>query len=237
MYSTTGKLTMRPFLLLGDHRTATGSARSMANMFVRTITTLAISAFVALATFALAPRPAAAEGIDIRAHLKIDDNATAAATPFSVYPGATRTKRRGNSTEGVKIDFALGSFGFKLDVVTLMSNDSPEKIAAYYRRELSRYGEVLDCSLSRKDPERMRIERETKLRCKNNRADEGVTQFRAGRKNQEYVVVIEPRRTESRGESSGALTSGSEISLVYVNLAKNGEPIESRTSETSIEMN
>jgi hypothetical protein len=214
---------------------ANASLRARSWSWLNATTFAAAAAMAAIAAIAFVPSKAAAEGLDIRAHLKIDDDAKEASSPLSIYPGATRAKKRGNSSESVKIDFALGSFGFKLNVLTLATEDAPEKVAAYYRRELSRYGELLDCSLPRKDPERLRVERETKLRCKNARNDEGVTQFRAGRKNQEYVVVIEPRRIGKRDDGDGARASGSDISLVYVNLAKNGEPIESSGTEVSIQ--
>src|SRR2546429_6660796 len=40
------------------------------------------------------------------------------------------------------------SFAFKLAVVTLDSNDSPQKVATFYKKALAKYGTVLDCGAS-----------------------------------------------------------------------------------------
>src|SRR5256884_3248140 len=40
------------------------------------------------------------------------------------------------------------SFAFKLAVVTLNSNDSPQKVATFYKKALAKYGTVLDCGAS-----------------------------------------------------------------------------------------
>ena len=39
-----------------------------------------------------------------------------------------------------------GSSGFKLFVLKMESSDAPEKVAAFYRKALAKYGTVLDCS-------------------------------------------------------------------------------------------
>jgi hypothetical protein len=38
------------------------------------------------------------------------------------------------------------TFGFKLAVMKMESNDAPEKIAEFYKKALAKYGAVLNCS-------------------------------------------------------------------------------------------
>jgi|GEM_PF-7021235 len=51
-------------------------------------------------------------------------------------------KRKFNAN--VKIDFAIGAYGLKFIVAKWQSGDSATDIAAFYQRELARFGNVLD---------------------------------------------------------------------------------------------
>ena len=63
-----------------------------------------------------------------------------------LYPGAKPYKEDAESDAALHMAMSGGSFGFKLVVLKLESSDSPEKIAAYYRKAMAKYGTVLDCS-------------------------------------------------------------------------------------------
>lgn len=79
-------------------------------------------------------------------------------TELLVYPGAVRatndecleTSANGSCKKSqhknVKIDFAIGEYGIKLIATKWQSRDSTTDIAAFYQRELARFGSVLDCS-------------------------------------------------------------------------------------------
>ncbi len=51
-----------------------------------------------------------------------------------VYPGARPHKEKENNSDSVKMGLWGGSFAFTLAVVKLESNDSPQKIAAFYKK-------------------------------------------------------------------------------------------------------
>jgi len=54
------------------------------------------------------------------------------------------------------------SFGFKLAVMKMESNDAPEKIAEFYKKALAKYGTVLNCSMQRRmQTPRTRPDRQT----------------------------------------------------------------------------
>jgi hypothetical protein len=64
-----------------------------------------------------------------------------------LYPGAVIERdRRDDNEEGVNFNVWFGSFGMKLVVLQLKTNDSAERVEAFYRAALSARGEVLDCS-------------------------------------------------------------------------------------------
>jgi hypothetical protein len=84
-------------------------------------------------------------------HLNVNagDHATAAQVGLPVYPGATvyKDKDKGKDEDsGADIGFEFGDVHFVLKVAPYVSGDSAEKILGFYRKPLSRYGEVLECN-------------------------------------------------------------------------------------------
>jgi hypothetical protein len=84
-------------------------------------------------------------------HLNVnaESHATAAQVGLPAYPGATIYKEKDKTKDedsGADIGFALGDFHFVLKVAPYVSGDSPEKVLAFYRKPLSKYGEVLECN-------------------------------------------------------------------------------------------
>ncbi len=125
---------------------------------------------------------------------------------IAVYPGA-RLKERDTGGGDKSANVNISGFGFGLKVVALEyeSNDSPEKITAYYKDQLKRYGNVLVCHTSHlnlnaniKDEDHGSRE----LACE---GTSGINvELKVGTKENQHIVGIEP---EGRG---------SKFSLVYV---------------------
>ena len=69
---------------------------------------------------------------------------------LSVYPGA-RVKEKDNDGEETKANVNISSsfFGLKVVAVEFVSDDSPEKILSFYRDQLKKYGNVLECHTSK----------------------------------------------------------------------------------------
>ena len=70
-----------------------------------------------------------------------------------VYPGARPYRDKDENQSSVKFGLWGSSFAFKLAVVKLESNDSPQKVAAFYKRALAKYGTVVDCSAASSEAE------------------------------------------------------------------------------------
>jgi hypothetical protein len=90
-------------------------------------------------------------GQDSGFHLNVnaESHATAAQVGLPMYPGATVFKEKDKDKDedsGADIGFAMGDFHFALKVAAYVSVDSPEKILAFYRKPLSKFGEVLECN-------------------------------------------------------------------------------------------
>jgi len=57
-----------------------------------------------------------------------------------VYPGAKPHKDEKNDSPSVQMGIWGSTFGFKLAVMKLESNDAPEKVAEFYKKALAKYG-------------------------------------------------------------------------------------------------
>lgn len=122
-----------------------------------------------------------------------------------VYPGARPHKEKNDDSESVKMGLWGSSFAFKLAVLKLESNDPPQKIAAFYKKALTKYGTVLDCAAgSSKAREKDESESSKKLTCEGDKPDPGGMTFKAGTKEKQHVVGIQPNG------------SGTLFQLVYV---------------------
>jgi hypothetical protein len=122
-----------------------------------------------------------------------------------IYPGARPHKEKGDDSESVKMGLWGGSFAFKLAVLKLESNDSPQKVVAFYKKALAKYGTVLDCSTaSPQTGAKDENESTKKLSCEDDKPKPGEMEFKAGTKEKQHIVGIEPNG------------SGSMFQLVYL---------------------
>jgi hypothetical protein len=111
-----------------------------------------------------------------------------------LYPGARRHKDKDSDSPGINFDLWGGGSGVKLAVLKLESDDSPEKIADYYKKKLSKYGKVLDCShptanatdSSDKDDDNK------PLTCGSDKPEKNGLLFKSGTNSNQHLVSIEP---------------------------------------------
>jgi hypothetical protein len=132
---------------------------------------------------------------------------------IAVYPGAT-LKEKGNGDDK-SANVNLSSFGYGLKVVALQyeSKDSPEKVVAFYKDQLKKYGDVLVCHTARMNVNAgtwKHHESSNELTCE---GDNGHNiELKVGTRENQHIVAVEP---------SGR---GSNFSLVYVRThGKDGE--------------
>ena len=63
-----------------------------------------------------------------------------------VYPGARRKEHGDDDHENnAHVNISSSLFGLKVVAIEYLSDDPPEKIIAYYKNQLKKYGEVLEC--------------------------------------------------------------------------------------------
>ena len=96
--------------------------------------------------------PAAAQNtdkdknVDVRSpmgDLHVGKDADAQKAGLPIYPGA-RTQRT-EENDPVNLAISTDNFGMKLIVAKYETDDPPEKVLAFYREKMKKYGKVLEC--------------------------------------------------------------------------------------------
>jgi hypothetical protein len=85
-----------------------------------------------------------AQNSDVNLALHANSHTTAADIGVPAYPGAKAYKKP-DSDSSVDLGFTLGDTNFRLMAADYVTTDSPAQVLAFYRKPLSRYGEVLEC--------------------------------------------------------------------------------------------
>jgi hypothetical protein len=149
---------------------------------------LVVCAAVVAAVFVAASSRAA--GLDIHA------SAEAADIGLPVYPGAIKKINGNGDPTGFSFGIWGDSFGVKVAVVSYRSVDSLDKVAAFYRDALARYGPVLDCSHPQPKPPRARqddkSDKDEPVTCDNETVDPGGRLYRVGTKHLQRAFKAMP---------------------------------------------
>jgi len=163
-----------------------------------------VGLLIGLAVLGAASTPIAAQNQD-GAGATISPKATAKDVGLPIYPGATPHKDKDDDSPAVNMGLWGSTFGFKLAVLKMESNDAPDKVAAFYTKALARYGKVLNCN----DPTQAKNAKDkddssNKLTCDDEKPEKGEVVFKAGTKDRQHIVSV---------RSNG---SGSVFNLIYV---------------------
>ena len=125
---------------------------------------------------------------------------------LTVYPGA-RMKEKQSDGSDKSANVNISGFGFGIKVVALEyeSDDAPAKILSFYRDQLKKYGNVLECHTSsfhldmRSDSSRGES---NELTCEGDHGSD--VELKVGKKDDQHIVAV---KSEGKGSS---------FSLVYV---------------------
>lgn len=78
-------------------------------------------------------------------HVKTDDQASGAQTGLTPYPGATMVKKDKDDNGAEDISMNFGEFKLGVHAVELQTSDPEDKVLAFYKKDMGRYGAVLTC--------------------------------------------------------------------------------------------
>ena len=77
--------------------------------------------------------------------VKTNDAAVKTGIGLPEYPGATLVKKD-KDNGAADINMSFGRFQLRVKAVSYRTQDSPEKVEAFYRSALNRFGDVIKCS-------------------------------------------------------------------------------------------
>ncbi len=110
-----------------------------------------------------------------------------------LYPGSKPHKDKAEDSEAARLGLWGGGSGFKLAVVKMETSDSAEKVAAFYKKALSKYGRVLDCSnISPSQTNAEKKDSSKALTCGDDQPEKGGMLFKSGTKEKQHIVAVQP---------------------------------------------
>jgi hypothetical protein len=130
-------------------------------------------------------------------------NASAKEVGLPLYPGSRRHKDDSDDSSSLQLGAWGGSFGFKIAAVKMESDDAPDKIAKFYRKALSKYGKVLNCS-DTAEAAAQKDKPSNGLDCDSDHAEKGEIVLKSGTKEMQHIASVK------------ANGSGSVYDLVFV---------------------
>jgi hypothetical protein len=79
-------------------------------------------------------------------HVKTNNSSDTAAIGLTAYPGAVPVKEdHDTDTNSANVDMSFGSFHLGVKAAGFQTPDQQDKVIAFYRKDLARYGDVIEC--------------------------------------------------------------------------------------------
>jgi hypothetical protein len=131
--------------------------------------------------------------------VKTDDKVVAAGVGLPLYPGAVPIKKdeHGKGDGAADVNMSFGSFQMRIKALSFHSDDSPEKILAFYRPALAKYGDVIQCDNDR--PVGTPTKTSQGLTCDNKKSNHititddnsGKHELKAGSEQHQHIVAVD----------------------------------------------
>jgi hypothetical protein len=138
-------------------------------------------------------------------NLNVNTDVDVKDTGLPVYPGAQRVVTdNDNDKHAANVNISSGSFGLKVVAIKFRTDDSPDKVIAFYRPKMKDFGgKFLECKQNGfvtygHDNDNK------EMRCDNDSNTGTNTELKAGTPDRQHIVAVKP------------IGSGSEFALVYV---------------------
>lgn len=134
--------------------------------------------------------------------VKTNDTMVLEGMGLPAYPGAVLVKND-NDHGSADVNMSFGSFHLRVKVASYQTPDSPDKVEAFYRKALRRYGDVIQCSDDKPVGEPSHTEEG--LTCDNDKKHITINddmsrkmELKAGSKQHQHIVAINPEGTGTK---------------------------------------
>ena len=88
------------------------------------------------------------KNVDIKSpvgDLHVSDQADIRDVGLTLYPGAQPAPKEDSDKENANVNLSVPGFTLKVAAAEFISDDAPDKIIAYYDKELQKYGKPIQC--------------------------------------------------------------------------------------------
>jgi hypothetical protein len=126
-----------------------------------------------------------------------------------VYPGArVKEKEAEGQEKSGNVNISSDFFGLKVVAIEYESQDPPDKVIAFYKNQMKKYGDILECHTSKHgghmsaEVDSNKNKDDSKLKCEGSGGD--TIELKVGTQDNQHLVSITP---EEKGAS---------FALVYV---------------------
>jgi hypothetical protein len=133
---------------------------------------------------------------------------------LAVYPGARRKeKEKGDDGDenSAHVNISSGLFGLRVVAIEYLSDDPPEKLVAYYKDQLRKYGSVLECHTNHTQVGASMHpgddSSDSKLKCEDDQNGKSV-ELKVGTEQNQHIVSVK----------AGDNGKGSDFGLVYIQM-------------------
>jgi len=154
------------------------------------------------------------------ANLKVDSSEQAADNGIPVYPGAHLRPAENGDNHSANINLGAAGFGLKVIAAEYETDDSPEKVKAFYEDKMKKFGATLTCNGHSGGSDvhvgihsgwEHRNDKDNKLSCSDTKGDGW--EIKAGTSDDEHLVSIEPHGSGTRFGTVLVQTHGKQDTL------------------------
>lgn len=153
------------------------------------------SLVVAILTFAISGcggSEDASHDDDFGVGIRLSSEARAGDVGLPDYPGA-RPAKEGDDSSAAKFGLDLPVVGIHVVAIELETDDTPQRVEAFYRLALARYGNVLECRDGR-----AKNNEQSELTCDEEDRDKHSVVYKVGSEENQRIVAIKPHHAGTR---------------------------------------
>jgi hypothetical protein len=131
--------------------------------------------------------------------IQVKTNEAASDTGLPIYPGSTLVKKDKNSGSA-DVNLSFGRFQLRVKAASYTTPDAPEKVNAFYRDAMKRFGTVIECNHDQ--PVGTPTQTDQGLTCSDSDkhghvnvdtdTDSSKTELKTGSKQHQRIVAIDP---------------------------------------------
>ena len=134
--------------------------------------------------------------------LHVSEQADIRDAGLTLYPGAKLApKENGDDKKSANVNLSIPGFSLKVVAAEFLSDDAPDKIIAYYDKELQKYGKPIEChgawSGSHVETSPGKEESSKPVSCGKNGSGDSV-ELKVGTEGNQHIVAVKPNSRGTR---------------------------------------